>query len=103
MTLYLWEHEVALTQPCPSAALPGISAGSIAEDDNDCGPDRPLLAEFLDQHALEMEELRNAFGEQQKRDETRRTNLCSRIEQKVSMVYARLHHAKESFISLHPI
>ena len=46
----------------------------------DCGPDCKLLNEFLKSYALEMHALRKTFEEQKKKEETKRTNLCSRIE-----------------------
>ena len=80
------EQEV-FTQPC-SSIQPGLTFDNKArnEDNPDCGPNCPLLNEFLNSYALEMDALRKAFEEQKKKEETKRTNLCSRIDQKVSLL-----------------
>ena len=49
----------------------------------DCGPNCPLLQEYLDGHVVEMNNWMKAFEELKKADEKRRANICARIDAKV--------------------
>ena len=71
------------SQPSTSATTSSSTLPTLADNAVDCGPNCPLLQEYLDGHVVEMNNWMKAFEEMKKPDEKRRANICARIDAKV--------------------